>query len=157
MPRVICGDSRTPRAIASFARLDKVSFARFDKLKHVPQAAVGYALACPAGRQHGPGVWPSMACNRVRMSFGRKGGVPLRSAAGGIYLGSCLNVRYREGREIRRAAWKAVERQLRASSARLDKLKHVPHGFRLDASPPSRAREQAISGRQPGQPAGQGN
>jgi hypothetical protein len=37
------------------------SFARLDKLKHVPQTAVfptvGYALACPAGRRPGLSLW----------------------------------------------------------------------------------------------------
>ena len=36
---------------------DRASFARLDKLQHIPQSAVlpivGYALACPAGRQSG--------------------------------------------------------------------------------------------------------
>ena len=51
------------------------------------------------------------------MSWGRKGAVP---------IGSCLNVRYREGREIHWAPRKLVESRFRVNSARPDKLKHVP-------------------------------
>jgi hypothetical protein len=106
MPRAICRASR-PQG-------------RMDKQKHVPQTAVGYALACPAGRQPGPGVWG-------------KGAVP---------IGWCLKVGYRQGREIHWAARKLVESRLRASSARLDKLKLMPQtvGYAL-ACP---------AGRQPG-------
>jgi hypothetical protein len=47
------------------------------------------------------------------MSCGRKGAVP---------IGSCLNVRYREGREIHWAARKLVESRLTVP----DKLKLIP-------------------------------
>jgi nitrate reductase NapAB chaperone NapD len=72
-------------------------------------STVEYILACPAGRQPGPGV--------RTMSRGREGAVP---------IGSCLNVRYRKGGQIHWAARELVESRLRASSARPGKLKLIP-------------------------------